>query len=998
MPRGQHQPSTDALQPASPRTLLSRAGAVSAGAFLAAALFTVPPTGAQEPAKSDAPAQTDPAQTEEMKRFLEEAKKAGVNLDKAKQLAPIVGDKKTNPQPISRVDTARPSGTQQTLPGLEPTPPVEAPKPTEEKPKPAPGATPLPTPGAQPAAPAPGTSVPGMTPSTPQPAHATHPVRTTPHLPADPNEPFTFNFAEPVELLTLVNFVRDELGLQIVVQDAGLVGQKVTLTSPVTVRQDQVLPFIVTLLEEKEYTMTEDFPTVYVVKPKNGITPAIGSTTKIFRTPNIKPSSLQQAIAAILNVNRGGTPATQPVFLDDLGIIILTDTPRMLRLVQDLIDGLVKERTDIRYWRFDLAYISAASGRDRVLELLGQQTQRIGAGGQGQPGAAGPIPGGPIPGGLAGNLTNIGDRMTIDPNSNALIFRGREDEKRLLGELLTLVDAPNNMISEWYPVGQQTAEAVANAGKNEQLGTIATFESSAGRSGGGRGGITGAIQNAVPGLASSASNEITGSGFVLYTEAGGFIYRGTRAQHERVKALVTALKDLSAQDTPILEFYKLKHGKSEDVAEVIQNLLTNSQPTGNRSGGGLLGRDNNSRSRTQPQGRQNPLNPANQPQAAASANADGALGDFAGEDVYVIADQPNNQIIVKAPRKLQPQFRQLINRIDLRRPQVYLDAKIVVVSNTDNFDLSVETQQIIGQFAFNTNFGLGSLVSGTGPTATGGIQSRKTVSTGLDGITAALIRSKDVPFVVNALARKTDARIVATPQLLVDDNEEAEISSLDQQPTTTTSQTTGNPQTTSFGGFESAGPKLKIKPQISEGGYLRLEYEIELSSFQGSSTGGVPPPKQENKIRSDSVTVPGDATIVVGGLTFDQVANTVLKIPLLGDIPLIGVLFKDQSQTKRKNTLYVFITPRIMKDPTGADLRMLTQGPLIAADLPAEFPPAKTVSIPVVDTKEYADRERERLEAEKNKTKEPQSPAKGDEKPKVTPVRRRSWDRPSDPG
>jgi general secretion pathway protein D len=471
-------------------------------------------------------------------------------------------------------------------------------------------------------------------------------------------------------------------------------------------------------------------------------------------------------------------------------------------------------------------------------------------------------------------------------------------------------------------------------------------------------------------------SNFAGTGFTIFPENGGFIYRGTDAQHERVAALVDQLKDLSARDEVILEFYKLKHGKSTDVAEVVQNLITNSTPTGNR-GGGLLARESDAgRSRAQ---RAQP--PANQPgtPAGSAAPADGALGDLAGEDVFVIADEPNNQVIVKAPRKLQPQFRTLISRIDLRRPQVYIDAKIVAVSYSDDFRLAVEAQQIIGQFALNTNFGLGTLPANP-TTTTGnvpqGIESRKNVATNLGGLTSALIRSKDVPIIINALARNIDTRIVATPQLLVDDNEEAKISSVDKQPTSTTSQSGQAGSTiTSFGGFEEAGPKLTVTPQISEGGYLRMEYTIELSSFQGSATGNLPPPKQENKIESKSVTIPTDATIVIGGLTFQQDGRTVVKVPLLGDIPLIGQLFRDESTSKRTTTLYVFITPKIMRDPSFADLRLITKAPLAEVKLPGEFPPPEAEAIPLIKTFEFQQREREREAAETNRMPEPESPA-----------------------
>jgi general secretion pathway protein D len=241
----------------------------------------------------------------------------------------------------------------------------------------------------------------------------------------------------------------------------------------------------------------------------------------------------------------------------------------------------------------------------------------------------------------------------------------------------------------------------------------------------------------------------------------------------------------------------------------------------------------------------------------------------------------------------------------------------------------------------NTNFGLGSLTNttaGTPPVTTGGFLSPKTVATGLVGLTAAVIKSDQVPIIINALKRDADTRILSSPQILVDDNEEAEIVSVDQQPTTTSTQTSGNPIQESFGGYEEAGTTLFVTPSISEGGYMRLLYEVELSNFVGVGSGGVPPPKQVRNIRSNSVTIPGDTTIVVGGIKVDAKSSTVVKVPLLGDIPLIGHLFRDTNKSNATTRLYVFITPRIMRDVNFTDLRLLTRGPRAESELPPDVP------------------------------------------------------------
>jgi general secretion pathway protein D len=193
--------------------------------------------------------------------------------------------------------------------------------------------------------------------------------------------------------------------------------------------------------------------------------------------------------------------------------------------------------------------------------------------------------------------------------------------------------------------------------------------------------------------------------------------------------------------------------------------------------------------------------------------------------------------------------------------------------------------------------------------------------------------------------------VVASPQLLVDDNEEAEVSSLDQQPTLTTSiGTSGGNDTQSFGGFEDAGPKLRVIPQISDGGSIKLEYEIELSAFSGeSSVPGVPPPKRTDNVKADSVTVPSDTTIVVGGLIFDSSTETRTGIPLLMDIPWIGYMFSDTRKNTRKSLLYVFMTPKVMRDTSFNDLRLLTKGTAAESKLDPEIPDPEPLRMELVD-------------------------------------------------
>jgi len=270
----------------------------------------------------------------------------------------------------------------------------------------------------------------------------------------------------------------------------------------------------------------------------------------------------------------------------------------------------------------------------------------------------------------------------------------------------------------------------------------------------------------------------------------------------------------------------------------------------------------------------------------------------------------------------------------MRRQQVYIKAHIIAINNTDTSRLAFETQLInaTGDPVFQTNFGLNQAGEGTDI-----LDPRNPLAT-LTGLTTAVIQSKYVPIIITATATNIDGRIVASPQLLVNDNFEAEIIAIEQQPTTTTTQTTGNPIQTGFSGYEDAGTTLRVTPSISSNGWIRMEYEITLSSFIGQGSNGVPPPKQDNTLRAEGVTIPSDATIVVGGIELENTRDTVIKVPLLGDIPLLGHLFRDTNKSDTGTLLYVFITPYIMADPSFQDMRLLTRGPQDAVEFTDDLP------------------------------------------------------------
>lgn len=758
-------------------------------------------------------------------------------------------------------------------------------------------------------------------------------------------------FAEGVELKDLVEFVAQTLGIQVAV-DPALAGT-VAFTSGFTVPRGQLLSLLNSLLEQQNYSIAPEAEGWYVVRSAADVRarPLAGgelATTRLIRTPNLKPSSLQTAIETQLGARiagpqgQGGGAASglRIAYLDDLGVIVMTDTPSRVKVVVELVEAIVKEQLALGWVRFELRYLAAPVARDRAIELVG---------GTGTSRAAVRLPQGPgqqqqqqqAPTTSGSGVETFADRLRVDPLGNALIFRGREDETSLVRKALEVIDQPSTLVSKRYFAGVD-ARAIANLASQRGLGEITYFDSgqTTQQPNFGGGGFNQQFQQL---QALSQQQALQGGPLMVVDEYRGYImYSGTSEQHAQMAGLVAEFKPEDESIT--IGIYKLKHGDAQTVSDLLRAVVLGEDLVAT---GGLLpqnqggGNQQNQQNRTQ----QN-RNSGNRPPRALGSVGEGELG-FTGDPalVEITADTENNQLVIKAPARSQRELERIVAGIDIRRPQVYVDVKIVAISDSEATRLAFETQLINAQGAggaLQQNWGL------TGVPTGGSFITPRTVAAALPGFTGAVILSEYVPFVMTATQDVSDVRIVSNPTLLVDDNEEAEIINVRQEPTTTTNNIGNGQTTTTFQGYEDAGTTLLVTPRISAGGYMRLSYEITLSNFEGLATGGIPPPRTERTIRADSVTIPGDATIVVGGIKIDDTRKTVARLPFIGEVPLLGLLFSDTRESTSGSVLYVFITPRILSDRNFGGHRLLTEGPRKVADIAPDAPALEYAPIPML--------------------------------------------------
>jgi general secretion pathway protein D len=316
-----------------------------------------------------------------------------------------------------------------------------------------------------------------------------------------------------------------------------------------------------------------------------------------------------------------------------------------------------------------------------------------------------------------------------------------------------------------------------------------------------------------------------------------------------------------------------------------------------------------------------PSGPAGAPGAAAPAAA-----STGGQ---IQADAATNSLIITAPEPQYRQLREVIDKLDARRAQVFVESLIAEVNADKAAEFGIQWQGAAGQAGdsnvgiLGTNFSIGgaNLIS----LATGAAAGTVAPSTGLNvGIAHQTNGVYVLGFLARYLQANGDGNILSTPNLLTLDNEEAKIVIGQNVPFVTGQFTNTGTTGGSVNPFQTierkdVGLTLRIKPQISENGTVKLTIFQEVSSVQASSVNSASG-LITNKRSIESTVLVGDGSIVVlGGLLSDEYAGNQEKVPGLADIPLFGNLFKGETRSRKKTNLMVFLRPVILRDAASSD-------------------------------------------------------------------------------
>ena len=372
----------------------------------------------------------------------------------------------------------------------------------------------------------------------------------------------------------------------------------------------------------------------------------------------------------------------------------------------------------------------------------------------------------------------------------------------------------------------------------------------------------------------------------------------------------------------------LKNAEAARVAQTLRAMLSGSDSGGTPGGSTLpstpsLFLGNAPMAGAVPTAAVAPL--ATAPAAAATS--------FSANGATITADVASNALIIMAPEPVYNNLRAIIEKLDVRRAQVFVEALIVEVSADKAAEFGIQWQALSGynstqtRVIGGTNFtprdsGSNIIDIAATPGAVGqglalGVMKGTVTIPGLGTIT-------NLAFLARALETQIGANILSTPTLLTLDNEEARIIVGQNIPLVTGSYaTTGGANTvTPFQTFErkDVGIVLRVKPQITEGGSVRLAIYEEVSRIDSISTttGTI----LSKRALESTVVVDDTQIIVLGGLIQDQLTDGSDKVPLFGDIPIAGALFRYDARRRVKTNLMIFIKPTVLR--TGADGREIT--------------------------------------------------------------------------
>lgn len=376
--------------------------------------------------------------------------------------------------------------------------------------------------------------------------------------------------------------------------------------------------------------------------------------------------------------------------------------------------------------------------------------------------------------------------------------------------------------------------------------------------------------------------------FVADERTNAIILLSSEADAMRVKDLVAMLDKETPRGKGNINVYYLENATAEDVAGVLQDIP--------KQGG-----------------------------KGAAPAAGKRTAPVVSDKVRITADKATNSLIIMADKEDYEVLEDIIKKIDIPRSMVYIEALIMEVNVEKGLQLGTEWQT-----GGTTNYsGKNAVIGGgwkgesivnyevAGDTLVPSLPNGFSLGIFGEAIKIAGVQFPSVAALARAFQSDTDYNVLSTPQILTTDNEEAKIVVAENRAfqTSTSQATTGVSSVYNSYEYRDVGKTLTITPHISKDRMVRLKIALEVSSVADANNDK---PTTKKRTVDTTVIVKDSNTIVIGGLIEDESTTGTTQVPCLGSIPMIGWLFKNQSNNSGKTNLYVFLTPKVVKNPAEA--------------------------------------------------------------------------------
>ncbi len=494
-------------------------------------------------------------------------------------------------------------------------------------------------------------------------------------------------------------------------------------------------------------------------------------------------------------------------------------------------------------------------------------------------------------------LISPNNTINVNPGNNSLVITDYADNLQRLGRIISALDVSNATDVEILPLKHAIASDLAPL-------VVRLIES-------GNSGSIGA-----PAPAAGQADTSFRTTVVAEPRSNTLIVRAANpARLNLVRALVERLDQPTAQTASgnIYVVY-LKNADAAKLAVTLRAALSAN------TGSGALGGGGGGAPITQPTLSAAGASAATSPVAASAQPSTGG---------QIQADPATNSLIITAPEPQYRQLRAVIDRLDQRRAQVFVESLIAEVNADKAAEFGIQWQGPLGKAGdkniglLGTNFSIGgrNIIDLAVGAANG------TVGPSTGGNFGIVHRTNGV-YVLGFLARfleaNGDGNILSTPNLLTLDNEEAKIVIGQNVPFVTGQYTNNNSSSGSVNPFQTierkdVGLTLRVKPQISENGTVKLQIFQEVSSVQASSINSATGLITNKRSIESNVLVDDGSIVVLGGLLQDEYSGNQEKVPGLGDVPLFGNLFKGETRSRKKTNLMVFLRPVVVRDAQQSD-------------------------------------------------------------------------------